>query len=110
MLTDAQKVDQVALLKVCFEKQGEYLNAGQPSGSWSTRYGNEFIEAASYLFLLHARTSRYPEYSMSRAFIAAGVNSCRGTLMDDKRVKYLIAAHITRFLSARGILPKSKLQ
>lgn len=108
MLTDAQKLDQIALLQVCFAKQGEYLNAGQPSGSWSTRYGNDFIEAASYLFLLHTRTTRYPEYSMSRAFIDAGVKSCRGTVMDDKRVKYLIGTHITRFLMARDMLPRSE--
>ncbi len=92
------------LLSICADKQGEHLGAGHPKTSWATRYGDEFVEAAAGLYLIYRRTSNYPEYAISRAFIGAGVMSCRGAKMDQKRVAYLIRTHIHPFLQSRKLL------
>lgn len=109
MLPKSIRDNQAALLEICFAKQGEYRRAGEPDTSWSTRYGADFIEAAAYLFLIHSRTSSYPEYAISAAFIGGSVLSCRGAKMDHRKVLYLIENHLRPFLAANALsVPRPK--
>jgi len=83
------------LISICKAKQGEYRLAGHPKTSWATTYGAEFVAAAAELYDLYSKGgSVIPRHSMSRAFMAAGIRSCRGSDMTVQRVDYLIKAYI----------------
>lgn len=89
---------EAELLTICRDKQGQYVPAGHGSGSWATSYGYEFIAAAWELHSLYAENGRRTAlWSLSRAFRANGIRSCRGAEMTIKRVEYLYKTHLKEF-------------
>lgn len=91
------------LLAICKSKQGEYHLASHPKTSWATMYGSDFVTAAAELYDLYSKGgSVIPRHAMSRAFIAAGIKSCRGSEMNVQRVDYLIKTYIWPLRKKKG--------
>jgi hypothetical protein len=95
-VNETDELKESELLLICKARQGAYLPGGSPRTSWATTYGDEFVAAASELYLLYARSGRVPVNEMSRAFRREGIRTCRGAEMTVSRVSYLISMHICR--------------
>jgi len=95
-MTKADTRREAELIEICKAKQGEYLLPGSGSGSWSTTYSDEFIDAATELYYLYEKAGYYPEVPMSWKFKESGIRSCRGAEMTLEKVRYLCKTHILK--------------
>lgn len=95
-MTKAEARKEASLIEICKAKQGAYLLPGSGSGSWSTTYSNEFIDAAIELYNLYEKAGYYPEVSMSWKFRESGIKSCRGAEMTIDKVQYLCKTHLLK--------------
>jgi len=83
------------LLSICKKSQGEYLPSHHGSGSWATTYSNEFIDSASeLLFIFMTSGAASPFDLLSILFIKHKIKSCRGSVMDEDRVKSLYNSNL----------------
>ena len=83
------------LLNLCKKNQGEYLPSHHGSGSWATTYSNEFVDSASeILFIIIKSGASSPLTLLSILFRKHEIKSCRSSVMDLERVKYLYNSHL----------------
>ncbi len=84
------------LIKACKIHEGRgFLAPEHPSTSCATQYGQEFIDAATDLYLHYVKEGViHPQLRMSKVFRENGTRSCRRSVMDGKKVEYLINKHI----------------
>lgn len=94
-------------LKVCKKYSGEYLPSHHGKGSWATTYSNQFISAATDLWLLYKDAgSVWPVADLSRDFRRESIRSCRGADMSFDRVEYLLKSHIGPEIECRNLKTK----
>ena len=87
------------LIATCHKFRGEYIPSTHGRGSWATTYSNEFVAAASKLYvLLEAFKGIDPIDELSLLFRKHGITSCRGATMDTDRVDYLYVTHLRRHI------------
>lgn len=90
---DKQKIDD--LIEVCKKYSGEYIPGGHGSGSWATTYSNQYINATAELYAIFEKNGcGSPINMLSKYLIDAGVRSCRGGVMNIKKVEYLYQTHL----------------
>ncbi|WP_145984919.1 hypothetical protein [Geobacter sulfurreducens] len=100
-MTDADKNREAEFIEQCRTYQGERLLPGSGSGSWATTYADEFIDAATALYLLYKNMGvRSPLASIAAMFREAGIKSCRGAEMSIVKVEYLYKTHLLKKLRA----------
>ncbi len=94
-LSKRKKYKLHELLATCEKHQGEHLKVTHGSGSWATTYSNEFIDAAAAIYNLY-KISGLPKpiHQLSQDFQRCKIKSCRGSKMDERRVKYLYQTHL----------------
>jgi hypothetical protein len=94
-LSKRKKSKLHALLDICQKHQGEHLKVTHGSGSWATTYSNEFIDAAASIYNLYKKSGfPNPIHQLSQDFQHRKIRSCRGSKMDEERVKYLFKTHL----------------
>ncbi len=108
-LSREERVRVAELVEVCKEFQGEYIPGDHGPGSWATTYSNQFVDAASELYLILEGVQ--PEQALARLaqyLSQAGVRSCRGSPMSMDRAQYLYDQHIKYRVKFLGVKSPNK--
>ncbi len=94
-LTTEETKRIIGLVQVCYEYQGEYLDADHGSGSWATSYSVQFISAVREMYeILKKEGHESAIYQITKYLQATGVKSCRGSIMNKERVEYLYKKYL----------------